>query len=103
MKMTAKHLMDRDGEVFVDAEGRFHDPSMMQGLATKADTIFQLASQLQRQADGYRELCGEILATLVVNTERGAIRPQEQDHAARWQEMLDRWMEQQRNLLGETQ
>ena len=50
------------------------------------------AKAIERKAERLEELCGEVLATLVVNRDRGTLQPEESLRAD-WNLMLERWQE----------
>ncbi len=52
--------------------------------------LITLAKNLERRAEDLEELCGQILATIVVNRDRGTLQPEEQ-YRADWNKLLEGW------------
>jgi len=61
-------------------------------LTPHVDSPFLTAAKaLECKAEVLEELCGEVLATLVVNRDRGTLQPVEESMRADWNAILERW------------
>jgi len=92
----------------------FNSLAIAHGYALKAENEFldtlrnshagkinKLAAELELRADGFEALCGEIIATLVVNRERDTLRFPDEKCRETFDNLLAKWRESQAKLQGD--
>lgn len=62
--------------------------------------ISQQVEELENKLERYKSLSGEILATIIVNTERENIKFISEGTAKKWREMIQIWEKRHKELSG---